>query len=940
MPPQSPSLYNLKKTTLWFSFASIILLIGLVVMVLQDSAREWKSYQRAFLEYSHEMAEVELGKVKAGLDQKKLDELAKELVSAQQTVSAKKTEVTAQEKEITRLELEWTKAKAAYQDLKQFQDSDRYFFEEYSAQGHEEKAKKYEKSIVDRTVKLDQAKFKMESLEGELDQKRSGLAEFSKKADQLEDSIKKMRQEAVRLEAKVNLLSSDWRQALLNAPMLDFMKPTLQVQQIVLEHLQDDYFFAKSQKVDRCITCHLGIDQKGFEDAPQPFKTHPNLDLFLSPTSPHPMEEIGCTVCHGGNGQSLSFVTASHTPKDSKQGEEWEKKYHWHPMKHWAEKMLPLNHVEASCAKCHTGVNEVPKAPKLNEGRRLAKTFGCFNCHKVEGFAVEGGSGEERNWKAGPDLRHIQSKLEQDWMIRWLQNPKDFRPSTQMPRIFHLENTSDAESKEKNSAAIAAIATYLIKNSEPVSLEAPPMQGRPEEGERLVKEIGCLGCHTVGSLAANQHGPELSNLGSKVKADWLYTWIKNPKHYSSETRMPSLRLNNEEASHITSYLLSQRNEKFESTALPHVKPKAVDLLATAFLAGKMRLQEAKAELGKMSPEGRLEFVGKQSIAHQGCYSCHTIKGFENAKPIGTELTEEGSKEIERLDFGYIKIERTRQDWFFKKLKAPRIFDQGKMKPYHEKLKMPQFDFTDDQAEALTTFLLSLQKVEIPLEMQRRLSTSDEEIEAGRYLVSKMNCQGCHTLDGQTGKVHSILEDQGSAPPIIDGEGKKVHPEWLYHFLEKPTTIRPWLRYRMPSFDFNDKQLTTLIQYFQHLDRVPVSYQSEIPAPDAATLHSGGELFKQFQCIKCHQSKPDPALSASFLAPDLVMSKTRLRPDWVLDWLKDPQALMPGTMMPGFFPEGQTPSKNILEGDAVKQIKAIRDYLWKFSGEDATPVQAK
>ncbi len=930
MANKPPSLYDLKKTTFWFAISGITLLIGLVVMVFQDSAREWKHWQAKFVEYSREQAEKELQAAEKSLDEKKLEELKRSLAQVKETALARRQETGAIQKELDGLQLDVTKTKTRSQDLKQFQDSDRYFFEEYSEKGEKHKAEEYQKKLSEREPEILSVKNALEKQEALRDEKENVLKQWTEKEKEIDREIKKITRDVTVLETRIEKLKPSLAKEILNAPMLDFMNPTLRIQQIVVENLHDDYYFAKVEKVDRCVTCHLGIDQKGFEDAPQPFKTHPNLDLFLSSSSPHPAEEFGCTTCHGGSGHSVDFVTAAHTPHSEDQAKEWKKKYHWHPMKHWSEKMLPLNYVEASCAKCHTGVVEVPQAPKLNEGRHLAQTFGCFGCHKVEGLTDR--------WKVGPELTHVQSKLEPDWITRWLENPKDFRASTKMPRIFHLSNTSDPESVDKNNATIAGIASYLMKNSDPVALESPKAAGDAKEGERLVKETGCLGCHTVGSLAANDHGPELSSLGSKVKADWLYTWIKNPKHYAPATRMPSLRLTDEEASHITTYLLSQRNEKFESKKPPLVKTEAVDEIALNFMTSKLRFQEAKTELEKMSPEVRLEYVGQQAINQQGCFGCHAIKGFESTKPIGTELTEEGSKEIDRLDFGFVDIERTRQAWFTQKLKEPRIFDHGKVKAYHEKLRMPQFDFTDEQVDSLVTFLLSLQKSEIPLEMKKSLSIKENQIEAGRLLVSKLNCQGCHTLDGKEGAVRSIIEDKGNAPPILDGEGKKVEEVWLYHFLENPTPIRPWLKYRMPSFAFHEKELSTFVQYFNHLAGVEPSYKGKgIPPSTLEEVEAGHKLFQAFQCIKCHKSNPEPGLSASFLAPDLVMAKDRLRPEWIIDWLKDPQEVEPGTMMPTFFAEGKSPVTDMLEGDAAKQIKAMRDYLMVFTPEEAARI---
>src|SRR6185295_11105500 len=47
--------------------------------------------------------------------------------------------------------------------------------------------------------------------------------------------------------------------------------------------------------------------------------------------------------------------------------------------------------------------------------------------------------------------------------------------------------------------------------------------------------------------------------------------------------------------------------------------------------------------------------GKKLVLYQGCAGCHEIAGLEDEKGIGTELTQEGSKPIERLDFGHLTI---------------------------------------------------------------------------------------------------------------------------------------------------------------------------------------------------------------------------------------------------------------------------------------------
>ena len=53
-------------------------------------------------------------------------------------------------------------------------------------------------------------------------------------------------------------------------------------------------------------------------------------------------------------------------------------------------------------------------------------------------------------------------------------------------------------------------------------------------------------------------------------------------------------------------------------------------------------EEARATVAAMSLEEQKLELGRRAIGRYGCYSCHTIKGFEETQPIGIELSEEGT----------------------------------------------------------------------------------------------------------------------------------------------------------------------------------------------------------------------------------------------------------------------------------------------------------
>jgi hypothetical protein len=94
------------------------------------------------------------------------------------------------------------------------------------------------------------------------------------------------------------------------------------------------------------------------------------------------------------------------------------------------------------------------------------------------------------------------------------------------------------------------------------------------------------------------------------------------------------------------------------------------------------------------------------------------------------------------------------------------------------------------------------------------------------------------------------------------------------------------------------------------------------------------LWNKLQCANCH-TVGQYNLSAEELeggskgyAPDITRSYGRLNKDWIIALLKNPQKMVPGTRMPGFWPEGNSPAPEILGGDSEKQQDALADYvLW-------------
>ena len=144
--------------------------------------------------------------------------------------------------------------------------------------------------------------------------------------------------------------------------------------------------------------------------------------------------------------------------------------------------------------------------------------------------------------------------------------------------------------------------------------------------------------------------------------------------------MPNLRLSEKEGADVTAYLMSLKNEGFSNQARPALDKKVRDVIVGEYLRSQLTVKQSEEKLLAMADDERTQFLGEKTIARYGCFGCHTIGGFEKATPIGVELTEEGSKLVERLDFGFEegKIAHTLPAWVKRKLLEPRVFDVGKV----------------------------------------------------------------------------------------------------------------------------------------------------------------------------------------------------------------------------------------------------------------------
>lgn len=214
---------------------------------------------------------------------------------------------------------------------------------------------------------------------------------------------------------------------------------------------------------------------------------------------------------------------------------------------------------------------------------------------------------------------------------------------------------------------------------------------------------------------------------------------------------------------------------------------------------------------------------------------------------------------------------------------------------------------------------------------------------GKRLIEHLGCVVCHTLQRETTTVRAEAPD-------LTHEGDKVRPEWLFEFLKRPHSLRPWLRGRMANFQLSDREAVALTEYIRQdlRDRAAPALPEKMRLTGEAPKEIakvGAQLASKeyFDCFSCHMvGKQKPEGPPEGWAPDLAMAAGRLNPDWIARWLRDPQKIQAGTKMPMYFSGPGSGPPNILGGDETRQLLALRAWLLDFgrASESAPYEKAK
>jgi mono/diheme cytochrome c family protein len=332
------------------------------------------------------------------------------------------------------------------------------------------------------------------------------------------------------------------------------------IEQIIVTQFGED-------RVDRCESCHLAIDDPRFKDHFQPLKTHP-YTAALGDTMRngrwerrHKFTDFGCTVCHDGQGRGLEVGYAH--------GED----EHWNdPLtgyvtqaawrKEFVQHLKGKEYMEANCAQCHTEDN-FAGTPHVNRGRQLFFETNCYGCHKIEGMS-EG--------TLAPELTEAGHKFKIDYLWESIVDPRANLATSFMPKfnlsdddvkclVIFLKSRRGVNFSETSLARYRARLTPARAEITPEAMLNKPLVKAADlitQGKQLFDDRACTACHRMGDKDGGI-APDLSFEGRLKDEDWLREHFRAPRSRIPDSIMPAFRFSDADFTALSAYLASRQD---------------------------------------------------------------------------------------------------------------------------------------------------------------------------------------------------------------------------------------------------------------------------------------------------------------------------------------------------------------------------------------------
>ena len=377
---------------------------------------------------------------------------------------------------------------------------------------------------------------------------------------------------------------------------------------------------------DRCVTCHVAIEDNRMKDMPNPLKAHPGDYLDT-----HDMNKVGCTSCHDGQGRAVTFEDAH------AKGVE----------KFWEKPLLKKPFNEATCVRCHA--DALNQTPTYNLGKQLFQQKACFACHSigdiggVNGPALSdiGNASFHAKMPIPENRRRLLEKFDQNVNLAYLYEAitqPDAQPKDTLMKVAPLSEeevialmvylkslSAERRAMDIGVSQTGAAGPVPVVQVNSASAGTVKVTGGSSKGY-LVFFRNCVACHTIGQ--GDRIGPDLKGVTSRREHGWIKNMIKDPVRMIESKDPAALELLEKYKTPMIGMGLT--DEQVDDVIQYLKNPEDVSIASDGTNAEGVTGQTAAAQKGATpaaAAKGAALFQGKQRFLNHGpsCIACHDVR---------------------------------------------------------------------------------------------------------------------------------------------------------------------------------------------------------------------------------------------------------------------------------------------------------------------------
>jgi mono/diheme cytochrome c family protein len=691
---------------------------------------------------------------------------------------------------------------------------------------------------------------------------------------------------------------------------LDALIGPYQIQQVVthwMEHERD----VDIEQVDRCHTCHMGVNSNLYTDAsiPLTFRSHPRRDILMKS---HPIDSFGCTACHQGQGRATDDLAHSGWHIETKFGKE---RWHYTGDHYWEDPLLQIGHLSKIVIDDLNDELEVrfDKSKKVTV-KLPAGTYVFAGAHGDHGGgdAHAETAGETGHGEAEGEAAADPGKID--------------RPAEEHVYGMLQEKLQEALAKDDKLAGFYRAVVRKVDNRVQIGLELKDDKAQPKKAPRLRIKfskarlgtlLGFLGAgfrgvreldsrtETLFTAAAPpsqpvraddakaagvwnidgsdyQYQPPDGDYGLQIPAEMANRFIQGLPGIESgclrcHNQDPDLVPRTSQSAYVSAKLKFQKAEAQRTKdPVAYLKAHGTDALPT--------VPTAPADAVSLAPT--LD-EGRRLFRQLNCTGCHLLEGYENNRDQGPGLDLVAAKVKPEWLLTWLRKPR---GWRAKTSMPnlwPRPLDPASKLPYppgspeHGKWKAQRAEETI----AVAAFLL--ERGENPSTLPGAnanakplsqtiagyASVDGANKELGKQVFESYGCQGCHaTVEGGTKLPEAWRKRERDIAPTLSNLSAKTNADWIAYWVEDPS--RYWHGSAMPKLRLSRVEAASVAQYLMSLSAKPHAPAEVTPAEvkrvtDAKARNAvapctvaagqpmslvdcGARVVEQRGCYGCHQ----------------------------------------------------------------------------------------